>query len=506
MHIEVFQKVMFRSRILIGLLLLPIALCAQNRISPLNHQLVGADAQTIRPYLTDSLVSYPDLIDKSTSVLTRILYYGNLIQYQDPSGINFTINPLINFEGGRDQANALFADTLYYTNSRGFIMEGNLGSKVTFSTTFQENQSHYNEYIANYVTATGAAVGLGRTKAYKTTSFDYAMATGQLVYRPTTNLQLWFGNGKNFIGNGYRSLLLSDNAGNYPYGKIVYSFAQNKLCYQALFASLSTGNRYSRFSTVEPSYITKGYSAFFLNWRVNPAIDLGLFESTVWNRVASGKQGPVDVLQYNPVLGINSLAQKLNGKNNSSVGLNLLVKPGRNYTVYSQLLVDGANKNGVQLGATKTGLFNQNLFLRAEVNVVSAGTYQAADSTSNYTHFNQALAHPMGSGFTEFTGTLNYRFKRLLFSVQGSATKFTSIYSSGTPPLMFPENRQTGITGTTSLIWVNPSLSFIINPVSNLQATIGAIVREAKNPLSTEKTAYLFLRLSTNINNLYFDF
>jgi len=505
-HLKPIKQVAGRRVVVFCLTLfsvcLDLTLSGQTQIMPLAHQVTEASAPSCRPYLSDSLLLYSDIRQKTSSKLLRVLFFGNFIQYKDTGGINFSIHPFLNLEYGKQHGNPLYADSTYHTNGRGFLIHGNIGAKLTFFSSFIESQSKYLPYVSDQVLRTSSSVGNGRAKAFKGNGFDYAMATGHIVYRPINNLQLWFGNGKNFIGNGYRSLFLSDNSANYPFGKLVYTY-RNKIQYQVLFASLSTGTRYTRYSTVEPQFITKGYTALFASWKLSPKLEIGIFESTIWNRSDYGRQRPSMAIQFNPIIGVNSLCQGLNGSNNSSLGLNFFLKPGYQITLYSQLLLDDAKKTGFQIGATKSNLFGQHLSLRGEFNMISKGTYNANDSISNYTNFLQPLAHPMGSGFTEIVGVLKYRWKRVLANIQASTAHFPDGYNG--PGLIGP-NQSERVKGNSKLMLVNPSVGFIINSTSNLQFNVGTLYRILQTPNFTDKTSYLYIRLSTNITNLYFDF
>jgi len=135
--------------------------------------------------------------------------------------------------------------------------------------------------------------------------------------------------------------------------------------------------------------------------------------------------------------------------------------------------------------------------------MISKGTYNANDSISNYTNFLQPLAHPMGSGFTEIVGVLKYRWKRVLANIQASTAHFPDGYNG--PGLIGP-NQSEPVKGNSKLMLVNPSVGFIINSTSNLQFNVGTLYRILQTPNFTDKTSYLYIRLSTNITNLYFDF
>ena len=73
-----------------------------------------------------------------------------------------------------------------------------------------------------------------------------------------------------------------------------------------------------------------------------------------------------------------------------------------------------ANKQAFQLGAKYIDALGvQNLDLQAEINTVRPYTYthfsDANQRLSNYTHYNQPLAHALGANFREFIGILRYQ-------------------------------------------------------------------------------------------------
>ena len=64
------------------------------------------------------------------------------------------------------------------------------------------------------------------------------MASGYISFMPHRAVNLQFGTGKHFIGEGYRSLLLSDNSFNYPYLRATSRWFKDKVQYTNIFASL----------------------------------------------------------------------------------------------------------------------------------------------------------------------------------------------------------------------------------------------------------------------------
>jgi hypothetical protein len=128
----------------------------------------------------------------------------------------------------------------------------------------------------------------------------------------------------------------------------------------------------------------------------------------------------------------------------------------------------------------------KNLDLQAEVNVVRPYTYSHYDSTSNLTHYNQPLAHPLGAGFGEVIGTIRYQpTNNLYISVKGMYYKQgvdtgSANYGSdpfknyNTRPADFGIGMINGVETTCKLI--NLNLSYELR--ENLFLDLGATRRE----------------------------
>jgi hypothetical protein len=68
------------------------------------------------------------------------------------------------------------------------------------------------------------------------------------------------------------------------------------------------------------------------------------------------------------------------------------------------------NKFGVQVGGKYIDFLGiKNLDAQAELNLARPFTYTHYDSVSNYSHYNQPLAHPLGANFIEAIGILRYQ-------------------------------------------------------------------------------------------------
>ena len=423
--------------------------------------------------------------------LNQSLFQQNFIVV-DTGNFYLTIDPLVNLEFGKDLEDKSSNPTNINTNTRGALIKGNIGKKFSFQTAFYENQSFLPNYLNSFVNSTGVMPGQGRIKQFKQTGFDYAYSSGYISYSPSKHFNFQLGNDKHFIGDGYRSLLLSDLSTNYPYIKATVLFAHDKLQFTKLHADLTNLERRELGSVPEPLFKRKSMSIHYLNWLTTKWLNIGLFESTIWQTEDSTGTLPFQFLQLNPVPFVNTLSTGFNNKNHSIVGLNTKIKLPFKTVLYNQLVYDGKVDNkqvGIQAGLSFFGI--KNLTIQAEYNTVAPSTYALKnDVYQNYDHYNQPLAHPIGNNFNEVIGIVNYKYKRLFTQVKVNIADYVN----------------SSVNEDAKLTIIQAHLGFLINPKNNLSFLIGATNRRDKAPSYESKTNYVYFSIQTNLRNLYTDF
>ncbi|NJO92970.1 MAG: hypothetical protein HC831_31435 [Chloroflexia bacterium] len=105
----------------------------------------------------------------------------------------------------------------FYNNTRGIEFKGDIGRRFSFYTAFYENEARFAPYITDYVNEHRVAPGQGAVKILGNSKFDFSRASAYFTIKASKNITIQAGHYKHFIGEGYRSLLLSDNSFNYPY-------------------------------------------------------------------------------------------------------------------------------------------------------------------------------------------------------------------------------------------------------------------------------------------------
>ena len=439
-------------------------------------------------------------------------------------GYNLKFNPIDNFQIGKETS----SDKILWVNTRGFYFKGNFRERFTFYSSFLENQSVFPKYITNSVVAQTAWVvpGQGESRWSSDSLFDYAMASGNLSYKISDFSSIQFGTGKHFIGDGYRSMILSDNSFNYPYLRINTNFGpfQYKNLYMEHIDMTSNPSQ-------EYTYDRKYMSLHFLNINVNKRLHIGLFESIVWKNNRTPEISGFDLAYLNPIIFLRPIEFSINSSDNALMGVNLKYKMTDRSYFYSQFVIDEfslpdlnydinwwGNKYAYQIGMKYYRFLGvNNLFVQIENNFARPYTYSHSDVAQNYGHYFQSLAHPLGANFNEILLFLDYKYNAWEFHFQIMRAKYGTkkindptsfgddifISNSNRPSdnniLMYQGNM-------TKLNYNKFVISHTINSITNLKLESGYVFRHLNNDDGKNITNFFFFALKSDLFNRYYDF
>ena len=513
--------------------------------SNINQLIYNEDANyhtSFKPLMKSDLKFDVDSVldDKSNSSswYLRKLFSEHFIILKG-EGYRVTASPIINLSKGKE----LIEGKNTFTNTRGFIVEGDLGDKISFFSSFAENQSIFPNYIDAHIRDNRVVPGQGYARDFKETGFDYAMSSGYVSYRANKMFAVQFGHGKHFIGDGYHSLLLSDNSFNYPYLRIQTTFW--KVQYTNLYTEFQDINYFLNNGLDnydQMGYAKKYMSAHYLSINATKKLNISLFESVIWRMNHAPGTNGFDVNYLNPIAMLRPIEFSVNSPDNVLVGLNAKYKLPLSSYLYGQLVLDEfslldlkqnngfwANKFGYQLGYKIFNSFGvENLTLQTEYNLVRPYTYAHHKPQQNYAHYNQPLAHPLGANFSEFLVMANYKYKRwqldgkLIFvkygaKVTGDDTSYgNDLYEStgifeetsgkvyeGRPSDFGIEMYQGNLT-TVNLKFFN--IAYIVNPKTNLKINLGVTLRDFKNEDDELQTQFINFGVKSDLFNHYYDF
>lgn len=270
-----------------------------------------------------------------------------------------TLDAGVDLQAGRD----FDADIDTYNNTRLVYTQGGIGKNLSFFGVIYESQGRFADYFNRYAESIRPAggnpaiiPGRGIAKEFKSDSYDYPIATGHISYTPSKYFNVQLGHGKNFLGDGYRSLLMSDNASPYPFFKINTTFW--KLKYTNTWMSL----RDVRAEVTDNgSYRTKYMANHYLSYNITKRLNIGLFESVIWQN--DNGRG-FDVNYLNPIIFYRAIEFSTGSRGgNALIGLTAKYKVNDRINAYGQFIIDEfsssdvfggngsyKNKTGYQLG------------------------------------------------------------------------------------------------------------------------------------------------------------
>jgi len=522
---------------------------SSHTLIPLSHEiynrfdkeinLIGTNSHTAqKPYSYKDVQPYYDFKVQNDSLsFNKKSWFGRKLfdeHLATVSGDNYwlAVDFGVDLQLGRDTDNDL--DT--YNNTRVGFVQGGIGEKLTFYGAIFESQGRFANYF-NRLARSRAPIdgnpavipGRGVAKKFNSDAFDYPVTVGYINYRFNEHFNAQIGNYKNTIGDGYRSLFLSDNASPYPYVKVDAEFWKLK------YTNIWMQTRNTNFLTEGGAYQTKFIAMHHLSYNVNKRLNIGLFEAAIWDN--EDERG-FDISYLNPLL-FYQMVEFSTGTEGGKVmvGANYKYKFSDNFQSYGQLLIDELslddvsggdksfrNKFGIQVGVKYFDAFKlKNLDLQLEYNQVRPFTYSHFRVSTNYTHSGQSLAHLWGANFREIIAIARYRKDRwfghtkLMFGERGFEPEadLDPFYGSD---LFGTENNRLSDTGNTigqgnrvNSYYAELEAGYLINPATNFKVYLNIIARDFNATTQNDRTfdnstVWVNFGLRTDLFNWYFDY
>jgi hypothetical protein len=261
----------------------------------------------------------------------------------------------------------------------------------------------------------------GRYLFEKSGSYFTPLFTVRLNYQLQKHIFISTGYDKHFIGDGYRSLLLSDNAAPYPYTDLSVSLW--RLQYFFMVAYLKDIDNLS-----VNARLTDKYGVFhYLDFNVTNRLSLGFYEAIIWWGSDPDTKRGIDVAYINPIIFFRSVEYSMHSPDNANLGGNAKLRLWRKTYLYGQFFLDDlridelkakkgwwGNKYGFQAGFKTYQFINiKNLYVQSEINIVTPFTYSHTSSAVNYGTMYYPLTHPLGSNFIESLGVVRYTISKI---------------------------------------------------------------------------------------------
>jgi hypothetical protein len=465
-------------------------------------------------------------------ILKRFYRKKSDLYHTEVPDFDLHVNPVLYVGAGKDSRE----DEMLFTNTRGVEVRGMIDRKVGFYTYLTDNQTLLPSYAyeqMRLLSSDPVVPHEGFWKGYKEgKAVDFLHARGYLTFEATKHINIQLGNDRMFIGNGYRSLILSDYAPpslffktNVKVWKVNYVYMLNRMTADV------TGNMGGL--TANERYPEKYLAFHHLSMNIGKKFNLGFFESVIFSPKDSASNNTFEWSYANPIIFYRAIEQQNGSSDNVLLGMDFKWIPLKKVSLYGQFVLDEfdidhikagdgwwANKFAIQGGFKYIDALGvNNLDLQGEVNIVRPFTYSHGSMYGNYSSYNQPLAHPLGANFNELVGILRYQplprlnvTAKLIFSSIGRDSSVTSFNYGSNILRNNSEGKRKNLGNTigqglkNDILFGSLTLSWQLK--HNVFIDAGFVVRQSKYPLPVynNNTSITSLALRWNIPQRLYEF
>lgn len=378
--------------------------------------------------------------------------------------------------------------------------------------------------MLSHIDSTRIIPHFGRDIAQHRKHHFFFPLTGSLSYTPNQYFNFRLGYDRHFWGDGYRSLILSDNSNAYAFFKASVSIRRFKYVVMYTFLNDIDG-------TGDNNDLLRKYATLHaVSWNVFEWLNINVFEAVIWqSRDPVGDRG-FEANYLNPVIFFRPVEFTLGSPDNALLGGGIKIKVFGQTYLYGQGLLDEfdakhvfddtgywGNKYALQAGLKTFDLARiEKLYAQLEYNRVRPYTYAHDEPLNNYGHYGQPLAHPLGANFEELVFRLSYRKERIAISYRSLFAHYgADIDSINYGQDIYRSYNDSRIDwgvdlgqGQDTKVFVNELLCRY-NLIPRFDVNIELRLLNRLVQINSQKThqAFVFLGLSTPLlNNYLFDY
>lgn len=478
---------------------------------------------SFKPYLSANLQNFSDTAISYLHYPIKNFFLSKTFNEGPNKRNQYNIQalPIIDLQTGYDMLTSKFVSETF----GGAHAKININNDFTLALTAIGGRVNYPNFIDAHIKTTGLIPGLGRAYKNSDGSYNFSNITGYVSYSPNKIFNVQLGKDKHFIGDGYRSLLLSDFSNSNPYFGINANIW--RIQYNVWYSWMQD---FSRYDGSQKSLQNKYGTFHYLSFNALKNLNISFFENVVWQGTDTNRVRTFDVNYLNPIVFYRPQEYSVGSPDNSMMGLNISAKLFGSLKLYAQAVADEfyfkelrkrngwwANKQGWQFGGKYINAFKvKGLTIQAEYNQVRPYTYSHGSVQQNYSNYGQPLAHPFGANFKEYLGFVSYRANRWMLSWQGVSAVIgmdtggvnlgqNIFLSYTTRPYEYGHKTTQG--DKLKFMQSDIKFTYYVIPQMNLRLEVGYIQRGLKNDRGYElQSPYIYLGVKTSIHNFYRDY
>lgn len=365
---------------------------------------------------------------------TKLFQQPGAALYYQPTDLTVILNPVLYLQTQYDSK----LQSMAYINTRGMEIRGTIGKRIGFYTMLSDEIHKANSwdrryFLDNQVIAGGSFLNGVEVDTNGVKPFNYWIGSGYLSIQAGKYTDIQFGHGKNFLGNGYRSLIFSDFSPEHLFLRLNTRIW--KINYTNIWGQIYDFTPFTGRTFAGRHYYATTHASINFTKRFN----LGLFQNFSFQRDSGFGSTGFDAQYLNPIIFYKPVENALNSPDNAIVGLDWKYNFRNAFSFYGQFalseirfsnIFDGSgwwgNQFAWQLGLKYIDVFNiANLDLQLEYNQVAPYMYTSFDTKNKWINLNQNMAHPLGANFREGVSIIRYQpTNRLSIQLRGIVSTF----------------------------------------------------------------------------------
>jgi hypothetical protein len=312
--------------------------------------------------------------------------------------------------------------TLWY-NNRGIEMRGKLGNGFAFYTHVSDVIHPANTWEREYFDTDSILPGQAFLKTTDGVNFSYLQASGYGVFQAGKYVDIQFGHGRNFLGNGYRSLMLSDFSRDHLFLRVNTRIW--KINYTNIWGQMYRYVRPGQIRLPQRHY----YATTYANINVTKKLNVGLFQTISFQRDSGFANNGYDLEYLNPIIFYKPIENGLNSPDKTILGFDIKYNFAKRFSAYSQVVISEfilseivarngwfGNRGALQLGIKYIDVLGiANLDLQLEHNRARPYMYTSFSPLNAFVNYNQNMAHPIGANFKENIAIVRWQPTSKLF-------------------------------------------------------------------------------------------
>lgn len=302
----------------------------------------------------------------------------------------------------------------------GLNVRSTLGNKLAASASFIYHFTEIAPALRRAADSTGVIPFWGpyvHAQRNKYTAFPFVY---NVSYTPYYWLKLTVAHDKVFVGDGYRSLLLSATAAPYHFARIDFKYWHLQYFWMMGLLQDEDSRKF------DDKHYSKPIVTHALSYNITKRSNIYLFESVIWQTTDSAGHRGMEWNYLNPVLFYRPAEFGIGSPDNVMMGLGGRVNVFGKTNVYGQILLDEfvfsevvnrtqwwGNKQAYQIGLYSFGVAGIKGFTAlAEYSYLRPYVYSHDNTLKAYGNLYTSLGHPLGGNATEMVGILNYMKRR----------------------------------------------------------------------------------------------